>query len=425
MKHLLAQKSGKRNFFSIFSKAKNKAKNISKKYSGGLPQFLLGEMYQSYFTTPGEPVWTPRNYLKFSDEGYSRNVIAFRSINLIAQSAASVPWLLYNNENGVKKEIPSHPVLDLLSQPNPGMGGNEFIENLFTYRMISGNAYIQRIVGQDGAPGELYLLRPDRMTVIAGKNYLPQAYRYTVSDVYKDFPVNRISGQSDILHLKNFHPLNDWYGLSPVEAAAYSIDQHNQAAIWNQSLLQNGARPSGALIVKNSDNQPTTLNDDQFQRLKNQIDDQYAGAMNSGRPLLLEGGLEWKEMSLKPRDMDFLNTKYSSARDIALAFGVPPQLLGIPGDSTYNNLGEAKLSLWEQTILPMLQNLANALNGWLMPLYGPNLCLEFDLDEISTLAAQRENLWAKLQSIDFMTINEKRHAVGLSPITGGDTPPGN
>ncbi len=421
MNYLLNSKSGKRNPFSIFVRAKDKVRKLAGKKFGLIPEFLLSSAYQSYITAPGEPVWTPRNYWKFSDEGYSRNVIAFRSISLVAQSAASVPWLLYQADGGTRKQIAAHPVLDLLDKPNPGMGGNEFIESLFIYRMISGNTYIQRIDGE-GAPSELYLLRPDRVTLIAGNNYLPQAYRYAVGDdgIYKDFPVDRLTGQSEILHLKHFHPLNDWYGLSPMEAAAYSIDQHNQAAVWNQSLLQNGARPSGALVVRNANNQAVTLSDEQFTRLKGQIDDQYSSARNAGRPLLLEGGLDWKEMSLKPRDMDFLNIKYSSARDIALAFGVPPQLLGIPGDSTYNNMAEAKLSLWEQTVIPMLQSLANALNGWLLPLFGENLCLDIDIDNISAMAPRREGLWSKLQGVNFMTINEKRASVGLSPINGGD-----
>ncbi|WP_458694298.1 phage portal protein [Wolbachia endosymbiont (group A) of Andrena hattorfiana] len=138
--------------------------------------------------------------------------------------------------------------------------------------------------------------------------------------------------------------MNDWYGLSPIEAAAYSIDQYNQAGAWNQAMLQNGARPSGAIVVKSAkDGSGGSLSQEQYQRLKEQINDHYSGSVNAGRPILLEGGLEWKEMSLSPRDMDFIESKHSSARDIALAFGVPPQLLGIPGDNTYSKLVEARL----------------------------------------------------------------------------------
>src|SRR5205085_3983833 len=124
------------------------------------------------------------------------------------------------------------------------------------------------------------------------------------------------------------------------------------------------------------------LSEEQYNRVKLQIDEQFTGAANAGRPLLLEGGLDWKEMSLTPKDMDFVEAKNSSARDIALAFGVPPQLLGIPGDNTYSNLQEARLALWEQTVVPLEQCTADALNNWLIPMFGGNTELVPDIDNI-------------------------------------------
>jgi HK97 family phage portal protein len=370
-------------------------------------------MMSAYVQTPGMPVWMPREYRKFADEAYSRNVIAHRCIAMIAQGIASTSWLLYRLDKGEKIEVTGHPLLTLLKVPNPLCAGTEFLESLAAYKMISGNAYIQAIALQGEAPRELHLLRPDRITVIAGKNGIPAGYRYTLGEQVQDFPVNRMTGQSSILQLKNFHPLNDWYGLSSIEAAAYSIDQHNQAGMWNQALLQNGARPSGALVVKGAEGSGNSLSEEQFSRLKGQLEEGYSGSLNAGRPLLLEGGLEWKEMSLSPKDMDFIEGKNSAARDIALAFGVPPQLLGIPGDNTYSNMREARLALWEETILPMLDNITAALNMWLVPMFGKDLLLDYDEDAISALALRRETVWARLENASFMTDDEKRAAVGL------------
>ena len=257
-------------------------------------------VYQSLMQTPGKPVWTPREYHKFSEEAYTRNVITHRAIGLVAQGAAGVPWLLYNGKGDARQEVKSHSVLSLLKNPNPYMNGSQFMENLITYRMISGNAYVLAIGPSGSAPLELHLLRPDRVQVIAGRNGQPMGYQYETDNTIQYYMMHPVTGRSDILHLKTFNPLNDWYGLSPIEAAAYSIDQHNQSSQWNQSLMQNGARPSGALVVKGADG---TLSEDQYRRLKHQMDEQYSGAMNAGRPLLLEGGLEWKEMSLSPKDM--------------------------------------------------------------------------------------------------------------------------
>jgi HK97 family phage portal protein len=368
----------------------------------------------SFVHAPGKPVWMGRDYARFADEGYVRNVIAHRAVGLVAGAAAHVPWRLFDRRDGGAVRLHAHPVLKLLTKPNPFQGGAELFESLYAYRLIAGNAYLQAAGPKEGAPMELYSLRPDRVSVIAGHHGHPAGYRYTLGDSYTDYPLDRLNGRSKILHLKEFHPLNDWYGLSPIEAAAYSIDQHNQAGAWNQALLQNGARPSGALVVKTQEQGGSdTLSDEQYQRIRQQMDDQFSGAGNAGRPLLLEGGLDWREMSLSPREMDFIEAKNSAARDIALAFGVPPQLLGIPGDNTYSNLAEARLALWEQTILPLVDSMCDALNNWLLVSYGEGLELGYDTDNISALSTRREQVWERVNGASFLTDEEKRELVGM------------
>lgn len=367
----------------------------------------------SYMHTPGKPVWMGRDYERFADEGYIRNVVAHRAVAMVAEAAAEVPWQLFDTSGGKRRRLADHPVLKLLNKPNPLQGGAELFQSLYAYRMISGNAYVQAAGPKEGAPLELHALRPDRVSVIAGHHGLPAGYRHTVGDRYTDYPLDRVTGRGKVLHIKAFHPLNDWYGLSPIEAAAYSIDQHNQAGAWNQALLQNGARPSGALVVKAQEGGADTLSESQYERLRQQVDDQFSGARNAGRPLLLEGGLDWCEMSLSPREMDFIEAKNSAARDIALAFGVPPQLLGLPGDNTYANLAEARLALWEQTVLPLVDTFCDALNNWLLPHYGGALELHYDTDGISALSTRREQVWDRVNSATFLTDEEKRNLVGL------------
>ena len=369
--------------------------------------------YQTFYNAPGKPVWSGRNYAKFSDEGFIKNVITHRAINLIASGAASVPWVVRDDKNSSRNSAHLKKLQELLGYPNPCMGGSEFFEAVYSYKLINGNSYIQAVRSSDGRAQELFSLRPDRISVISGKSCMPAGYRYMVGDKATDVRIDRLTGQSDILHMKNFNPLNDWYGLSDIEAAAYSTDQHNQAGEWNQALLQNGARPSGALIVKGAGNDGGYLSEEQYLRIKNQIEEAHSGAANAGKPLLLEGGLEWKEMSLSPKDMDFLNVKNSAARDIALAFGVPAQLLGIPGDNTYNNMAEARLALWEQTIIPLLENTAAALNNWLVPMFGNSLTISYDKNATSALHLRRESLWRSVSEANFMTEDEKRAMVGL------------
>jgi HK97 family phage portal protein len=131
-------------------------------------------LYQSFVHILGKPVWTAREYQRFADEAYGKNVIAHLAISLVAQGAAGVPWLLYHN----KDIVSNHPILTLLNHPNPHLNGAQFIENLITYRMISGNAYVLAIGAEGGAPLELHLLRPDSVQVIAGKNGHAMGYQY-------------------------------------------------------------------------------------------------------------------------------------------------------------------------------------------------------------------------------------------------------
>lgn len=366
---------------------------------------------QILYTNIGKSTWKGGNYNKFAHEAFIKNVIAHRAIQIIASGAASVSLIIRSDGKNEHMAVKRKLLEQLLFYPNPNMGGAEFFETVYAYKLISGNSYIQAIRSNDGIARELFCLRPDRVSVIAGGSSVA-GYRYVIGDKYVDFALDKVTGQSDVLHLKNFHPLDDWCGLSSIEAAAYSIDQHNKASEWNQSLLQNGARPSGALIVKGTENN-SYLSQEQYTRLKNQMEEIYSGAANAGRPMLLEGCLEWREMSLSPRDMDFLNIKHSAARDIALAFGVPPQLLGIPGDSTYNNMAEARLALWEQTIIPLLESTIAALNNWLVPMFSNDLTITYDKNTISALMPRREALWSSLKDVSFLSDEEKRAMLGV------------
>lgn len=371
---------------------------------------------------PGRAVWTPRRFDSFAEEGYRKNVIAFRAINVIARAAASVPWRLFRRGRGGIRALSDHALLNLLKRPNPVMAQSEFVEAVAGYFLIAGNSFVEAVAGESGAR-ELWPLRPDRVKVIAGATGLPQGYIFSIGGAERRWEADPLTGRSAILHLKSFNPLDDWYGMSPIEAAAYAIDQRNESDKWNMALLQNGARPSGALVYEPKGAAAANLSDDQFARLKDEIAQQYSGARNAGRPMLLDGGLSWQEMSLSPKDMDFLESRNAASRDVALAFGVPPQLLGIPGDNTYSNYQEARLALWEDTVVPLLRHLRDEFNGWLVPMFGDDLALEIDLDEVPALVARREKIWRRLQSADFLTVNEKREAAGFGPIAGGDVIP--
>ncbi|MFO1149290.1 MAG: phage portal protein [Alsobacter sp.] len=391
----------------------------------------------------GRPVWTPRDYAALAREGFQQNAVVHRSVRMIAEAAASVPLLLFEGE----RELAEHPLLALLACPNPRDGKAAFLETLFGHLLLAGNAYVEQ-VAVEGEPRELYALRPDRMKVVPGADGWPEAWDYTVASRTVRFArlPDGPGVVQPILHLTLFNPLDDHYGFSPVEAAASALDIHNAAAAWNKALLDNAARPSGALVYAGANG--ANLSDEQVDRLKAELEASFQGAANAGRPLLLEGGLDWKPLSLSPRDMDFSETKAAAAREIALAFGVPPMMLGLPGDNTFANYAEANRSFWRQTVLPLVSRTAESLVHWLAPAGGAGcggagfstssqtppgpllprserlrpaapLRLVPDLDRIDALAAEREALWTRIGAADFLTRDEKRAAVGYGAEGGG------
>lgn len=354
---------------------------------------------------PGRPVWPMRDPAAFAREGYARNAIAYRCVRLIAEAAASAP---------LKVGPDNHPLARLLARPNPEQTGVELMEAFFGHLQVAGNAYLEAAsIGAD-APSELYVLRPDRMSVIPGADGWPVGWEHRVGAQVRRFERDPINNDAPILHLKLFNPSDDWYGLSPMEAAAFSIDIHNAGGAWNKALIDNAARPSGALIFT-GDGGADRLSEEQYRRLKQELEDMHLGAANAGRPLLLDGGLEWRPMSLSPADMDFTQARYSAARDIALAFGVPPMLLGIPGDNTYSNYREANLAFWRQTALPLAQKAARAIEGWIGERWreaGP-AAVSVDIENVPALTIEREALWARLASADFLSEDEKRRMAGV------------
>ena len=353
-------------------------------------------------TAEGRAHWSSRSYASLSREGFMKNPVAHRAVRMIAEAAASVPWLAYAGES----ERPEDPALALMRRPNGRMAGTDFFETLYGHLLLSGNAFVEGVrVGEELR--ELHLLRPDRVRIVEGRDGWPEAYEYRTGSHVRRHAAGE--GQA-ILHLRLFHPLDDQLGFAPLEAASMALDLSNAAAVWNKALLDNSARPSGALVYQPKEG--GNLSPDQYDRLKSELEEGYSGPARAGRPMLLEGGLDWKAMGLSPREMDFVEARNGAARDIALAFGVPPMLIGIPGDATYANYQEANRAFWRMTVLPLVQRTAAAFAGWFSEEDDGGLRLVPDLDQVSGLAAERSELWARVGAAAFLTDEEKRRAVG-------------
>ena len=361
-------------------------------------------------------------YQDLAKEGYMKNAIVFRCVNEISKGAGAVNFMVKSGDQVIEQ----HPLIDLLNRPNPQQSYSEFFNSLFGFLLLSGNAYVLKVGSDVGAPRELHLLRPDRIQIKGGGKPIPQRYEYIVNGRVQDvFDVDQDTGFSDIKHIKLWNPLDDYYGCSPLQAAAVEVDQHNLSSKHNINLLNNGARPSGAVIFKPKDDQGFTVNltESQRQQLLTDLNNRFVGTGNAGRPMLLEGDFDWKEMGLSPKDMDFINLKHMSATDIALCFGVPSQLVGVPDNQTYSNVAEARLALYEETIIPHLKLIQSDLNEWLVPMFSDALDFQYDIDAIPALAERKRKTYENITSAvnaGIMTRNEAREIIGLSPVNGGD-----
>ncbi|RVT85456.1 phage portal protein [Rhodobacteraceae bacterium CCMM004] len=362
------------------------------------------------YGTAGRVAWGPRDTASLTRAGFQGNPVGFRAVKLIAEAAAALPLVLQDAE----RRYDVHPLLSLMARPNPAQGRAELFETLYGQLLLSGNAYIEA-VGDGGLPLELHILRSDRMRLVPGTDGWPVAYEYSVDGRRARFPAGEAA--APICHIKSFHPQDDHYGLSPMQAAATALDVHNAASRWSKALLDNAARPSGAIVYQGGEGQ---LSPEQYDRLVSEMEAHHQGARNAGRPMLLEGGLDWKPMGFSPSDMEFQKTKEAAAREVALAFGVPPMLLGIPGEATYANYAEAHRAFYRLTVLPLVAKVTAALAHWLTGFTGEAVVLKPDLDQVPALAAERDAQWRRVAAAGFLTDAEKRRLLGLPEMPQED-----
>ena len=365
-----------------------------------------------------------RDFYRYALEGYQRNPIVYKCIHLISKNIASLPLIVVDKDG---EKIPNHPIQNILSNPNPVQGGQEFIEELVTDKLIGGNAFTVRSKSEeDGKILELWVLRPDSIQIVVGRTIIPLRFEHVIGGSIVDvYEVDQATGMSDCKHFKDYNPLDRIEGMSALKPAEMVIDISSAIDEHNKSLLDNDLNPGGYLKYTPTDStgRPAKLTPDQSKQIRKDLDKMHSGVKNAGKIMILEGGFTFESPNMTPRDMSFDSLSSEVNAKIALALGVPDQLVGIQGAQTYANVKEARQSFYYDTIKPQAERIASDLNEWFREALDDNR-IEFDFDSapiISDMKREKEQSLSQMISSGIYTINEAREILDLNPIeNGGD-----
>ena len=359
-------------------------------------------------TVLGTPFFSAQNYANFVKEGYAKNPVLFACMDYIQNCVAGLKWNVYDDDeyNTKRKKFDNHELLDLIRKPDPSGPRSLFSKKITLHMFLEGDAFIFKnapTIGKGaGRPRELNILRPDLVTLQNGRYY----YRPSVG--------KEIIYQPDqILRISFYHPLNDWDGFSPLQAAAQSVDVSNSGRKWNYSLLRNSIKLGTWLEAEGGISE-------RLEVLKEKLKSRFAGEDNAGETMILTNGLTVKQGSFAPKDMDWGNLSDKSALEIMQVLHFPPEILGISANRTFSNYAEARKSLYEETIIPFTKYVRDWLNFGLADIFGAYL--DFDVDSIGALQEdvyKKEDRVTRKYSGGIILLSEARAELGYAPLKKG------
>ncbi len=361
-------------------------------------------------TSAGIPIYGDLTVRKATREGYRISPYVYRAVRVIIQAGSAIPWMIQDKEG---EPILNHPLADVLKNPNPEFSGQDLIEFLIAHLELVGNALWQPII-VNGKVKELWPVMPDLVKPI------PSDVR---GEWLKGWEVTSADGRQHIvppeqfIHFMQIDPGNPYWGMGPLMAAARTVDTDNEAQDTQKVSMQNRGTPDGVFTHE------APLTAEQFEEARRQVKETFLAKEKRREPWVLGAGAKWNQMSLTAVEMDFIASRLQNKRDIAGAFGISPIFLGDLEQSSYNNMAEAKKSLYEEVVIPMLDDVKSTLNLKLAPLYG-DIVISYD---ISRIPALREDFTAKVDQADklwrmgvpFNQINE-RLEMGFNEFTGWD-----
>jgi HK97 family phage portal protein len=402
----------------LFSFGRSEAKEISHTWPA-FRNFLTGG--------DGSNVWTYDKRIKY---GYKGTDVVFSATDYVASAFASVPLRAGTVKGeGDDEEFTAlsvtHPLNQLLLKPNPHQNMTEWLYAVASYRVLGGKGFTYMDTGDPAdlsKPVHLWPFAPPS-TTFRNENGR-QFYQYNRNDAngvtfnFEVIPIDPVDGASNIVDWKTFDPEDLTDGMSPLKPADLNAQIYRYGNIWNKTYFQHGARPSTALVseIKNSNGDPVFLDEEEFNRMKEQLNEVYSGLANgNGKPIVLEH-IKPMELSSNAKDADFAGSHDMMSKDVYRTLKIPPILLNQGADTTFNNQAEAKLNFWDDAITPLVNSHSEELTEDLAPRYGDNIVIRPDYTKIPALEPRRKEAWERAQKSQELTINEKRKLMGMESV---------
>ena len=303
------------------------------------------------------------------------------------------------------EEVLEHPFLELMKKVNPFMNEFELKEMTDLHEELIGNNYWYVVSNGAGIPAEIWIVPPDRMSIIPSKEEFIKEYIYKVGNDEIHFE------RDEIIHFKFPSPTSAYYGCSPFSAIIHAYNINENMNRYESALFKNNAKPEGVLRTEQN------LNKDEFKRLKTQWGQGYGGVKNAGKTAILEKGLEYKPITFSPRELSFLAGRKLTKEEIFNAFGLPLGLFD--KESNRANSEMASYTYMRDTISPRHRRQEQKINEQLLPRYDEHLFCAYENcvpeDKAFKQKSKTENVTAGI-----ITRNEARKEDGLEDIEGAD-----
>lgn len=344
--------------------AKDVVKTIPLIFLGSESEFFLGgRAKQRLF----QPVTDP----------YSQHAWVYAAVNSIAMNVSSTPYVFQNDAGPVKNSRWQ----DLFEQPNSEMGWGQFIEAIFTYWHLRGEAII--ILDRDSMfdmPRSMMPADPAMFEPILNKDK-----NVLLGWKVPDSPKPLEFALHEILQVKFFNPNDPFRGLSPLAAASQGVMQDSLANRFNTTFFENSGNPGGVVEV------PGNLTETQFSRFRSQLKNRHEGVNKAHKMMLLEGGASFKQAQVTQKDMEFLNQKKWNRDEILAVFKVPKMEVGVWDDVNFAIAKVQAREFWLKNLIPKMDMLSWTFWSQLFSkVGGGRTWAEFDTSAVAALQDELE-----------------------------------